>query len=52
MVWVSGQNLPVSVCVLMCVFTFELQLESSANMFHTHGYFYTVDLGVYETANL
>ena len=30
----SGGNLPVSVCVLLSVFTFELQPESIANVFN------------------
>ena len=34
MMQVSGQSFPVSVSVIICLFVFELQWESSANMFH------------------
>ena len=52
MMQVSGQNLLVFVIGLMCIFFFEVQSESSANMFHLSGYFWTVGLGVYAHAKL
>ena len=46
MVQGSGQSPPVSVSVLICIFIFELQSESSINMLHVFGYFWTVGFGV------
>ena len=52
MMQVSKRNLPVSVSVLICIFTLGLQSESSTIIFHVSGYFCTVSFGVYESANL
>ena len=48
----SGQSSQVSVRVLICIFTFELQSESSANVFHISGDFGSISFGVYDTANI
>ena len=50
MMQVSARRLPVSASVLKYTFTFQLQSESIANIFHVSGYFCTVGFGVYETA--
>ena len=52
MMQVSGSSLLLSVSVLMCIFTFDIQSESNANIFHISGYFCNSGFGVYETANL
>ena len=49
---VFGRRLPVSVSVLIWIFTFEFQPESSANKFHVSGYFGPVDFCAYKTAGL
>ena len=52
MLQVSGRNLPVSVSVLICFFTFDFQSDSRAKMFHVSGCFCSVRFGVHETAIL
>ena len=52
MMQVSGQFTPVSVFVLIWRFTFELHLETNANVFRVSGYFCTVGFEVYATASL
>ena len=47
---ISNRSLPESVSSLVCIFTFELQSESSANMFYVFSYFRTAGLGIYEPA--
>ena len=52
MMRVSGQNYRCLLVSLYVSFTFELQLQSSANVFHVSSYFLTVGFGVYATATL
>ena len=47
---VSVRTLPVSLSVLICIFTCELQSKSSATLFNFSGYFFPIGFGVY-TAN-
>ena len=46
----SGRSSPVSVSVLVCIFTFEFQLESSSYMFYISGFSALLGFGIYETA--
>ena len=50
--WVSGRNLPLTVSISRCVFTCELQSESSAIVYHISQSLCAAGFGVYETANL
>ena len=45
MMQIAGRNSPMPVIVLICILIFEIQSESSANMFHVSGYSCTVGVG-------
>ena len=52
MLQIFGRSSLVSLSVVICICTFELQSESSAKMFQVSGYFYSFGFGASETANL
>ena len=52
MLQISSWILPVPVGVIKCIFNYELQQESKANVCDFYRYLCTGGFGVYATANL